>query len=347
MNNNKSNKKTKIYKHWSFWIILIIALSLIFAFAYHFLLGGNIGVSEKKREIHTYLKVKETNYQLKRNLHNQSMPSASVIINDLKQHFNTNDLSSLNPAKVYQYLIKKYGSAKANLIMNGAVVSINMTPFQEQQTEIEIARGLNLPNTIVGLNQKYISNNILTNKLTDQDGAIQLGQCFQPDTVTWAKIDNHSVSSPSVLMNSISYIGLTGKLMNELSQPLPASPVIVFIKANQGDTLDNIKDVASQIKIKLDNTQLDYAYHGFSNNQLSKIEAQNKQWTLAACVINNFNINKNDEVFNGSLIPVMFQITDQQFNDHNIDASIPLTMNGHQYLLFLNQSNHGNILRLN
>lgn len=336
-NNNKNTKK-KLYKRPAFWVIGIIVLSLVGAVLYRTVLGGPIGVAEHKRQLHNDIKIAKTNFQIKHTFHDSSMVSAETVIDDLQNHFNTHDLSSVSYTKIYNYVMSKYGQIKGNLIMNGKIVSANMTPFQSAETEIEIARTLGVSNTMVGLPQTNVDNNIINNNIKTKVNTVNLGDTYTPSAVTWITVDNHEISSPTYLECSISQIGATSQLINNLSNPLSASPVIIWIKANKGDTFKDIRNVATKINIKAGGNRLNYAYTRYNNEQLSNIQNKYKEWTLANFYVNNFSLKNNTKVFNNSLIPVMFQLKDSTAKSLGSQYSLNLIVNNHSYMMFANNT---------
>lgn len=337
---NASNRSTKkFYKRAWFWILITIAVSLLGGIIYNVALGGKDGINNF-RIAHQYHKRIHTADRLTKQNTSFKLDSLQTVRAKLKCKLNTNDLTNVDYNKIDTALHQMYNKQQVQLIESGLLVSANMTPSEQTAMESQILSQLKGNKTLGGI-PKYQQFCDITN------GHVHKNNTYIAPTMenkffvlqdntndNWQTIKGHSVSAPEVMSMPSNWVQLH---TTEDSRDNGTNTIIIWIKANNGDTMNDIHKVAQSIKVKYS----DRGTYGKIANH-NKTQAQYKEFAFYKTADKNLPANYlNYKVLDHALIPVMFELP-----KHSLDGNygIKMQLNNNSYYPILNQNNKQEII---
>lgn len=336
-NNNNNNQKKRYYQRAWFWMLMVVVVSFAGGITYNLALGGKAGIQHHRIMMKYNHQVHETD-KIAGEKANFKIDSLETVRSKLKHKLGVSNLKNVKYEKIDKALHELYGDQQVDLIEQGLLVSVNMTPSQQSDMATEIAEQVKSPNLVVGIPKYRLTSDILTGKYTSHKTAINMAannnmMILQSDEIeAWQKVKGHSVSSPQITNLPTNWIrknvpdGLRGnKTMTG----------IVWVKAKDGDRMKDIENVALALKFKnLTNNNTAQLL-----NTSQKEQRTYKEFTLLNS-INPFNSNYQDlKVLGGSYIPVVFSLDNF---DLPSNEKINVILNGQHYVLSGYADKNGN-----
>lgn len=331
-NNNNNTPKKKWYFSWWFISIMVFFLSIIGALAYNQIMGGSDGINSRIAQRNVNKRIRDADGQTADM--NFRLDSMETIRNKLKSQFGDN-FGNIDANKTDKYLTKEYGEKGNLLIGNGFIVSADMKPKDVNNARIEIATVVE-KDKYVGLPQKLVIADYREGTYTAKSNKYNFGAAYVASDSSWFKVDNHDVSSPAIIVDTISSYGTkTQKDRDQITTPSKYAPIIMFVKAGKDDTLQSILDIAKSITVKEKRAgQLDLAFSSTTddiNTNQQKLKAMSAVINIGA----NSKANLEQKVFPYSLVPIMFQIDAREYlaKDGKPEAipNLTLNVNGKDY----------------
>lgn len=336
-NNNNNNQKKRYYQRAWFWMLMVVVVSFVGAITYNLALGGKAGIQHHRIMMKYNHQIHETD-KIAGEKANFKIDSLETVRSKLKHKLGVSNLKNVKYEKIDKALHELYGDQQVDLIEQGLLVSVNMTPSQQSDMATEIAEQVKSPNLVVGIPKYRLTSDILTGKYTSHKTAINMASnntmmVLQSDeTEAWQKIKGHSVSSPQITNLPTNWIrknvpdGLRGN---------GTMTGIVWVKAKDGDRMSDIENVALALKFKnLTNNNTAQLL-----NTSQKEQKVYKEFTLLNS-INSFNSNyQNLKVLGGSYIPVVFSLDNF---DLPSNEKVNVILNGQHYVLSGYSDKNGN-----
>lgn len=328
MDNENNKQQKKYYQRTWFWMLMIVVLSLVGALTYNLALGGKAGIQHHRIIVRYNRRVHQTD-KVAGDKANFKMDSLETVRSKLKKKLGVSSLKNIDYAQLDKALHQLYGEKQIELIENGYMVSVNMTPSQQSDMATEIAEQVKDPKLVVGMPKHRITADITTGKYHSVHNGVQL-MATNPVTIlqsnqteAWQKIKNHSVSSPQITTLPNNWIRT--KVPEGLKRNNTLTGV-VWIKANNGDRMRDIENVALALRFK--NLENNNTAELLNTNQ--KEQRIYKAFTLLNS-LHPFNSDyRNLKVLGGSYIPVVFSL--KPFNLSS-DQTATVTLNGQNYTL--------------
>lgn len=298
----------------------------------YYFIGGKVGVNEIKNNVKEELKIQKGNHEARKE--NRKFISYEALKDELTKHFESEDLSMVNISDIDKYVEKNYPE-QADLINNGIIVSTDMNPTELSSTKVEIVRELNQDDKykdyLIGLPQRSVKVNIKSGKIQSKPTQVEMGNLVSPNAYGYTKINNHEVTYPSMLLQTISIYGSTPALKEKMEEPLQEYPVLVWVKANKNDTFKDLKETINQIKIKVFSTQAKKAFEGVSDNEMSEMQSKLKEYLFFDFFVKNFEDKIPDDdmkLYEDSMFPVLFMV--------NVDSLATLSETADSIDVYLN-----------
>lgn len=235
-----------------------------------------------------------------------SFPTVQQAHDYLKSKFGVEpDSSQVSAKQINNALVQKYGKTAANLLQNGYCLSEVMTPAQEAQQEVLLAR--NDPNQAdyVGFNQvQYTTSIYHPNKVSGPShvryNLDTLAGIPENKTMTYTNLKHgYQVSDPVLLPYSM-------KQLTESEQKAKKGnggtlTMLLFIKVpNKTVYRFEFNHVIDSLNVQVDGQKAQLAQGAGYSNGL--------QLTGLSNSANKFNLKKSYKIFRNSLVPVAFEV---------------------------------------
>lgn len=338
-NNKNSNKnKRKFYQKSWFWMVSVVAISLIGSIVYYIAMGGSDGIQQHQIQKKILKQRNSADKYLSKSDINFDLPSVETVIQTTKDNFDGKTYSEIkNYDNVHNFFVKKYGKAAAELIEDGLLISTDMTPSEMSNMKINIAQAINQKNFVSGFAQYSIKTNINNGSYqkhqnylnvegsSEGDGAYPVLQANKKGNYNWQTIDGHQVSTPSVIGMPVKF--LTPKVQTGDTASALHVIVVSFIKAKDGDKISDIKEVASKLKISGED----------GNAQALNANLFQQQYKELSFFkyVSRADFNNSTQVVADSVIPVAYSL---KINGLDGDSTT-VKLNGRSYQLSPNYIN--------
>ena len=336
MNNNNNQQKKKYYQRAWFWMLMVLILSFAGAITYNLALGGKAGIQHHRIIMRYNRRVHQTD-KVAGDKANFKIDSLETVRAKLKRRLGVSNLKKVPYSKIDSTLHQLYGDKQVDLIEQGLLVSVNMTPGQQADMATEIAAAVHDPNLVVGLSKHYITSDILTGKYTSKPTAVNLVSSNEitvlqsNETEAWQKVKGHSVSSPQIANLPTNWI------RTHIPDNLRGNgrmTGVVWVKAEDGDRMRDIENVALALHFKVLNNDATAQLLNTSQKEQSIY----REFTLLNA-IHPFSKNyQNLKVLSGSYIPVVFSVKSFELPSNQ---KVNTTLDGQSYTLSLYTDKNG------
>lgn len=236
-----------------------------------------------------------------------SFPTVQQAHDYLKNKFGVEpDSSQVSAKQINNALVQKYGKTAAKLLQNGYCLSEVMTPAQEAQQEVLLARNDPNQTDYVGFNQVqyttsiYHPNKVSVARHTSLDlnttAAIPVNK-----NMTYTNLKNgYQVSDPVILPVSLKQV-INGHKKNDGTFTML---LFVRVPVNKTTYRFNLNRFIDSLNVEAGGQKAKLAQGaGYSDGlQLSGLSR----------AANNLNLKKSYKIFRGSLVPVAFEIHPNQ-----------------------------------
>lgn len=338
-NNNHVNKnKRKIYQKSWFWMALVVVVSLVGSIVYYIAMGGSDGIQQHQIQKKILKQRNSADNYLGKSDINFDLPSVETVIQDTKNNFDDKTYRDIkNYDSVHNFFVKKYGKTADELIESGLLISIDMTPNEMSNMKINIAQAINQKNFVSGFAQYNIKINIDNGSYqkhqnylniegsSEGNGAYPVLQANKSGNYNWQTIDDHKVSTPSVIGMPVKF--LTPKVQTGDTASALHVIVVTFIKANEGDKISDIKEVASKLKISGED--------GNAQTLNSNLFQQQYKELSFFKYVSKADFNNSTKVVADSVIPVAYSLRIDGLDGD----STTVKLNGKSYQLSPNYIN--------
>lgn len=257
--NNVKNKRKFYQKSW-FWMALVVVVSLIGSIVYYIAMGGSDGIQQHQIQKKILKQRNSADKYLGKSDIDFDLPSVETVIQDTKNNFDGKTYRDIkNYDSIHNFFVNKYGKTADDLIESGLLISTNMTPNEMSNMKVNIAQAIKQKHFVSGFAQYNIKTNIDDGSYqkhqnylniegsSEGNGAYPVLQANKAGNYKWQTIDDHKVSTPFVIGMPVKF--LTPKVQTGDTASALHVIVVTFIKANEGDKISDIKEVASKLKI--------------------------------------------------------------------------------------------------
>ena len=336
--NNVNKNKRKFYQKSWFWMALVVVVSLIGSIVYYIAMGGSDGIQQHQIQKKILNQRNSADKYLGKSDINFDLPSVETVIQDTKNNFDGKTYREIkNYDSIHDFFVKKYGKTADELIENGLLISTNMTPNEMSNMKINIAQAINQKNFVSGFAQYNIKTNIDDGSYqkhqnylniegsSEGNGAYPVLQANKSGNYNWQTVDDHKVSTPFVIGMPVKF--LTPKVQTGDTASALHVIVVTFVKANEGDKISDIKEVASKLKISGEDENAQTL-----NSNL--FQQQYKELSFFKYV-SKADFNNSTQVVADSVIPVAYSLRIDGLDGD----STTVKLNGRSYQLSPNYVN--------
>lgn len=342
-----NKKQKKLYKKPWFIILMVIIFSLFGAIGYNLFMGGSDGIFTHKIQSQQNRRIKVADNAISKSTNGKiSMPSYETLSKELQNNLHEKSMQKITGNKfdeMTNYIDKKYGKKVTSLFLRGKIVSANMTPSQQQNVEIDIAKSLD-KNDFVGFPQKDIRVDIDDGHIISKNYMIDLSNSYYDRSFQnqngYTKVNNHKISSPVIFNIPSNFYGIKNdEILDKVSKKIGnVSSLIIFVKANDNDDFKSINDFTEKLQVSVNN--IDSKTPVQMNNTVTQNQKQFNSLiindnTMKGNPFSTTKLIQDKNIFPNSIVPVLLSVPNEALTLHDgtPNKNISVKINGTIYKL--------------